>query len=189
MAQTKMQRQGDCGLMTRYDQMRWKIQIRKLKREGNTRQDAKDSTGALLSLSFPASSPRAPCHPLPGFGLAMTSRVRGEGNGTPLQSSCLETPMDGGAWWAAVGHDWSDLAAAAARVRKTWIPTTLLSTCTTSESYLIIGASVFLYVNNDKYIYFKSLILFTLICIVIIICSTVLDTMVRSFAASPLELS
>ena len=26
----------------------------------------------------------------------------GEGNGTPLQHSCLETPMDGGAWWAAV---------------------------------------------------------------------------------------
>ena len=26
----------------------------------------------------------------------------GEGNGAPLQYSCLETPMDGGAWWAAV---------------------------------------------------------------------------------------
>ena len=26
----------------------------------------------------------------------------GEGNGTPLQYSCLEYPMDGGAWWAAV---------------------------------------------------------------------------------------
>ena len=26
----------------------------------------------------------------------------GEGSGTPLQSSCLENPMDGGAWWAAV---------------------------------------------------------------------------------------
>ena len=25
-----------------------------------------------------------------------------EGNGTPLQYSCLENPMDGGAWWAAV---------------------------------------------------------------------------------------
>ena len=25
-----------------------------------------------------------------------------EGNGTPLQYSCLETPMDRGAWWAAV---------------------------------------------------------------------------------------
>ena len=26
----------------------------------------------------------------------------GEGNGTPLQHSCLENPMDWGAWWAAV---------------------------------------------------------------------------------------
>ena len=26
----------------------------------------------------------------------------GEGNGTPLQYSCLESPMDGGAWKAAV---------------------------------------------------------------------------------------
>ena len=25
-----------------------------------------------------------------------------EGDGTPLQYSCLESPMDGGAWWAAV---------------------------------------------------------------------------------------
>ena len=43
----------------------------------------------------------------------------GEGNGNPLQCSCLENPRDGGAWWAAVygvGHDWSDLAAAAAAV-------------------------------------------------------------------------
>ena len=29
-------------------------------------------------------------------------RVTGEGNGTPLQYSCLEDPMDRGAWWAAV---------------------------------------------------------------------------------------
>ena len=26
----------------------------------------------------------------------------GEGNGNPLQYSCLENPRDGGAWWAAV---------------------------------------------------------------------------------------
>ena len=26
----------------------------------------------------------------------------GEGNGNPLQYSCLENPMDGGAWWAAI---------------------------------------------------------------------------------------
>ena len=33
------------------------------------------------------------------FTLAL---VIGEGNGTPLQYSCLENPIDGGAWWAAV---------------------------------------------------------------------------------------
>ena len=37
----------------------------------------------------------------------------GEGNGNPLQCSCVENPRDRGAWWAAI-HDWSDLAAAAA---------------------------------------------------------------------------
>ena len=31
----------------------------------------------------------------------LCSRI-GEGNGTPLQCSCLENPMDRGAWWAAV---------------------------------------------------------------------------------------
>ena len=30
--------------------------------------------------------------------LDMTERLMGEGNGTPLQYSCLENPMDGGAW-------------------------------------------------------------------------------------------
>ena len=37
----------------------------------------------------------------------------GEGNGSPLQYSCLEHPVEGGVWWAAVhraswtrvGHD------------------------------------------------------------------------------------
>ena len=28
--------------------------------------------------------------------------LQGEGDGTPLQYSCLENLMDGGAWWAAV---------------------------------------------------------------------------------------
>ena len=33
--------------------------------------------------------------------IAYSNRFR-EGNGTPLQYSCLANPMDGGAWWAAV---------------------------------------------------------------------------------------
>ena len=34
--------------------------------------------------------------------LDCTSITDGEGNGTPLQYSCLENPMDRGAWWAVV---------------------------------------------------------------------------------------
>ena len=34
---------------------------------------------------------------IPGLG-----RSPGEGNGNPFQYSCLENPMDRGAWWATV---------------------------------------------------------------------------------------
>ena len=34
---------------------------------------------------------------IPGSG-----RSPGEGNGNPLQYSCLKNPMEGGAWWATV---------------------------------------------------------------------------------------
>ena len=34
---------------------------------------------------------------IPGLG-----RSPGEGNGSPLQYSCLENPLDGGAWWATI---------------------------------------------------------------------------------------
>ena len=34
--------------------------------------------------------------------LRSSKLVKDSGNGTPLQYSCLENPMDGGAWWAAV---------------------------------------------------------------------------------------
>ena len=34
---------------------------------------------------------------VPGLG-----RFPGEGNGNPLQDSCLGNPMDRGAWWATV---------------------------------------------------------------------------------------
>ena len=36
------------------------------------------------------------------FFMAEQCSIVGEGNGTPLQYSCLENPMDGGAWKAAV---------------------------------------------------------------------------------------
>ena len=42
---------------------------------------------------FPPASPQV---------LRCLLQFSGEGNGTPLQYSCLENPMDGGAWKAAV---------------------------------------------------------------------------------------
>ena len=54
---------------------------------------------------------------IPGSG-----RSPGEENGNPLQYSCLENPMDGGAWWATV-H----------RVAKSW---TRLNDFTSLHSYM-----------------------------------------------------
>ena len=58
----------------------------------------------MTSLGFPASldseeSAYNAGHlgSIPGLG-----RSPGEGNGNPLQCSCLENPMDRGAWWATV---------------------------------------------------------------------------------------
>ena len=45
--------------------------------------------------------------------LCLLMFLHGEGNGTPLQYSCLENPMDGGAWQAAdhgVAKSWKRLS-------------------------------------------------------------------------------
>ena len=60
-----------------------------------------DSFIAGLSSSSEVKAPACNAGDLgsiPGSG-----RFPGEGNGNPLQYSCLENPMDGGAWWAT-GH-------------------------------------------------------------------------------------
>ena len=53
---------------------------------------------------FPGGSEvKAPACNAEDLGLTPESgRSPGEGNGNPLQYSCLEIPMDGGAWWATV---------------------------------------------------------------------------------------
>ena len=71
---------------------------------------------------------------IPGLG-----RFPGEGNGNPLQYSCLENPMYRGAWWATV-HE----------VTNDWVMTEWLSTCiivwyftSASPKFLIHPSSVF----------------------------------------------
>ena len=44
--------------------------------------------------------------------ICVLCQYHGEGNGNPLQCSCLENPRDGGAWWAAVygvAQSWTQL--------------------------------------------------------------------------------
>ena len=66
--------------------------IKSTDRKGNSWQH---STGELPWICknnvFPSPHP-----------FSLSPPLLGEGDGTPLQSSCLENPMDGGAWWAAV---------------------------------------------------------------------------------------
>ena len=67
------------------------------------------TTALLLSFSFIAKLQKSRLYLLfllsPELfqaGFSETAVLLREGNGTPLQYSCLENPMDGGAWWAAV---------------------------------------------------------------------------------------
>jgi len=51
-----------------------------------------DSSGICLIIVFPHSGI--------GFDFTAGTILYREGNGSPLQYSCLENPMDRGAWWA-----------------------------------------------------------------------------------------
>ena len=59
------------------------------------------------------------------FSLSCT----GEGNGNPLQSSCLENPRDSGAWWAAIYG-----------IAQSWARLKQLSSSSSSRSSPIVGA-------------------------------------------------
>ena len=65
-----------------------------------------------MNMDFPAGSDgKASAYNVGDPGLIPgPGRSPGEGNGNPLQYSCLKNSMDRGAWWAtvpgiAVGHD------------------------------------------------------------------------------------
>ena len=65
--------------------------------------------------------------------LQMARDFTGEGNGTPLQYSCLENLMDGGVWWATV-H-----GVAQSRKRLKWLSSDFTRGCSTSP----VGEGIF----------------------------------------------
>ena len=61
----------------------------------STAQHASDDTGLPVWLSSNESA----CHCGEAGSIPGSGRSPGEGNGNPLQYSCLGNPMDRGAWW------------------------------------------------------------------------------------------
>ena len=64
---------------------------------------------ALVVKNLPANSG----DPRDGGWIPGLERSPGEGNGNPLQYSCLENSTDGGAWWATVhgvAKSWTQLS-------------------------------------------------------------------------------
>ena len=57
----------------------------------------------------------------------------GEGNGNPLQCSCLENPGDGGAWWAAV------LGVAQSQTRLKWLSSSSSSSSRSAVVWTFFG--------------------------------------------------
>ena len=58
----------------------------------------------ICNLGFPGGSEvkASACNVGDPGSIPGSGRSPGKGNGNPLQYSCLENPMDGGAWWATV---------------------------------------------------------------------------------------
>ena len=55
-----------------------------------------------MKVSWPSKQRRGNRQGLERLPFHFSLSCTGEGNGNPLQCSCLENPRDGGAWWAAV---------------------------------------------------------------------------------------
>ena len=64
----------------------------------------------------------------------------GEGNGSPLQCSCLENPRDGGAWWAAV----YGVAQSRTRLKR-------LSSSNSSKQHKLFSSSIRVQTSLRKY--------------------------------------
>ena len=70
----------------------------KVRMKGNKHTQIKDFPGGTMVMNLLANAgDTRDAGLIPGLG-----RSPGEGNGNPLQYSCLENPMDRGAWRATV---------------------------------------------------------------------------------------
>ena len=94
--------------------------------------------------------------------LSLLPACIGEGNGNPLQCSCLENPRDGGAWWAAIYGvtqsrtrlKWLSSSSSLLKGQELWLiwllrPDTLLNSCWFLHSQLLGNNHVFWNLSGD----------------------------------------
>ena len=92
------------------------------------------------------------CSPWGHYELDTTERLHfhfslsciGEGNGNPLQYSCLENPRDGGGWWAAV------YGVAQSRTRLKWLSSSSSSSTSPLELHTLCSGRVNTTVCNGQ---------------------------------------
>ena len=87
--------------MTSYDICLWLTSVPQI--DGETMETMTDIfRGSKITVDGDCSHEIKRCLLLGRKAMTNRDSIFGEGNGTPLQYSCLENPMDRGAWWAAV---------------------------------------------------------------------------------------
>ena len=80
----------------------------------------------------------------------------GEGDGNPLQHSCLENPMDGGAWWAAVHGVAKNLTRLSGFTftfmhwRRKWQPTPVISPRESQGRRSLVGCRLWGRTESDR---------------------------------------
>ena len=109
------------------------------------------STAVLLPGKSHGRRSLVGCSPLGHYESDMTERLHvhfslshiREGNGNPLQWSCLENPRDGGAWWAAV------YGVAQGRTRLKWLSSSSSSECKGAKTQSVCASQVALVVKES----------------------------------------
>ena len=130
-----------CITMRRCLMWLWKI-------KATERVAANISSSWFETVSFRLSFP---------ISLQLAAYPYGEGNGTPLQYSWLDNPMDGGAWWLQsmgswrVGHDWATslLLCTFMHWRRKWQPIPVFSPGESQGQRSLVGSCLWGHTESD----------------------------------------
>ena len=108
---------------------------------------ARSPTGLQQRKFLMGSGPRSPPRLLHGYILitGFSTEGTGEGNGNPLQCSCLENPVGRGAWWPAVrrvAQSRTQMKQLSMHWRRKWQPTPVFLPGESCGQRILVGCGV-----------------------------------------------